>query len=101
MDTTEIEVFSKYYAEMKDMVNPTDIAEHLWNGEYYISSHQKEEAYNEMYSKRVRMSKLLPYVEQAITEGRVKLYTFLEFLDRFPKYKPLVQKMRSDLDGEL
>ena len=98
---TERRVFSKYYAELRDTVNPSDIAEHLWLGNYSISYHQKEEAYKEMYSERVRMNKLLLNVERTITDNRVKLYTFLEFLNRFPKYKPLVQKMRSDLAGEL
>ena len=102
MNTKEIEVFIKSYEDLRDKVNPRDIAEHLWNGQYAIS-HQKqtEDAYNEKYSECVRMNKLLPYVELTITDNSVMLYTFLEFLDRFWKNKPLVQKMRSDLAGEL
>ena len=103
MNTNELElnIFKEYYERLQTTVNPTDIAEHLWCGKYDISIQQKEEAYDDKYSEYVRMGKLLPHVEITIKGDWTKLYTFLEFLNRFSKYKRIVQEMRSDLAGEL
>ena len=101
MNTKEkvLHVFREYYERLQKTVNPTDTAEHFSD---YITAPQKEEAYDEKkYSEYVRMGKLLPHVEITIKGDWTKLYTFLEFLNRFSKYKTLVQNMRSDLAGEL
>ena len=54
----------RYYAELRQKVNPSDIAAHLY-AEGLISDYNKDDAGNKMCSEGDRMDRLLPAVERA------------------------------------
>ena len=86
----------RYYAELRDQVNPSDIAAHLYS-KGLISRSERDDAGNKMHSDVDRMDKLLPAVERAIEIDKKTFNTFMDILDRVPKYKCLVQSMRDTL----
>ena len=92
----EEQTLRRYYGELRDQVNPSDIAPDLYS-EGLISLSEKDDAANKMHSEGDRMDKLLPAVERAIEIDRKNFYTFMDILDRVPKYKCLVQSMRDTL----
>ena len=94
--SNEEQAFRRYYAQLREKVNPSDIAAHLYS-EGLISRNERDDADNKMHSDGVRMDKLLPAVERAIEIDKKNFYTFLDILDLVPKYKCLVQSMRSTL----
>ena len=92
----EEQVLRRYYAELRDQVNPSDIAAHLYS-KGLISRNERADAGNEVHSEGNRMDKLLSAVERAIEIDKKKFSTFLDILDRVDKYKCLVQSMRDTL----
>ena len=94
MDTER--VFFKYYAELWTIVNPNDITGHLFL-KGLISMSEKDDVYNAMHSRDNSMRKLLSAVQRAIEMDNSAFYNFLKVLDGFPKYKLIVERMRSEL----
>ena len=92
----EEQALTKYYAELREKVNPSDIAAHLY-AKGLISRNERADANNKMHSEGDRMDRLLPAVERAIEIDNKNFYTFLDILDGDPKYKRLVQSMRGTL----
>ena len=94
----EKQVLRRYYAELRDQVNPSDIAAHLY-AKGLISRNERDDAGNKMHSDGDRMDRLLPAVEQAIEIDKKTFYTFLDILDGVPKYTCLVEGMRDTISA--
>ena len=85
-----------HYAVLRDQVNPSDIAAHLYAKDL-ISRSERADADNKMHSDGDRMDRLLPAVERAIEIDKKNFYTFLDILEGVSKYKCLVESMRNTL----
>lgn len=83
----------KFYAELREKVNPSDITAHMYS-KGLISSSERDDADNKMHCDVDRMDKLLPAVERAINIDKNNFYIFLDVLDKVPKHKHLVQTIR-------
>ena len=93
-------VFVKNYAVLRKKVNPRYIAAPL-HAKGLISDYERECFDKMMLSRRHGMDRLLSAVCRTISVDRNNFYIFLEVLDGFAEYKPLVQRMISYLAGEL
>ena len=98
MDTVEVKVFVKYFPQLQQVVNPSDITASLF-AKGLLTEDEKESADNTTCTSGVRMNKLLDAVMKAILIDSRNLNDFLDILGAIAKYKPLVDEMRRDLAG--
>ena len=97
---TETGVLRMYYPQLRETVNPSDIAAHLYaNG--LINDNERADADNKMHNEGDRMDRLLPALHDAIGIDEKNFYIFMDILERFDTYKLLVQSMRDYVAGEL
>ena len=92
----EEQALRTHYAELREQVNPSDIAAHLYAKEL-ISRNERADADNKMHSESDRMDRLLTALERAIDIDKKNFYTFMDILGRVSKYKFLVQSVRDTL----
>ena len=100
MDTVAVKVFVKYFPQLQQVVNPSDITASLF-AKGLLREDEKESAENTIHNSGVRMDKLLGAVMKAIQIDSKNLSIFLDILGAIAKYKPLVDKMRRDLAGNM
>ena len=98
MDTVAVKVFVKYFPQLQQVVNPSDITASLF-AKGLLTEDEKYNADNPLHSPGVRMDKLLGAVMKAIQIDSKNLNIFLDILEAIAKFKPLVDKMRRDLAG--
>ena len=96
MDT--VAVFVKYFPELKDVVNPSDITAPLF-AKGLLTDDEKYHADNTMHSPGERMNKLLDAVRKAIQSDSTKMKIFIDILGTIAKYNALVDRMRRNLAG--
>ena len=95
MASVEEKVFVKYYPELKDVVNPSDITASLY-AKGLLSADEKDSADHMMHTHGDRMTKLLDGVRRAIKGDTKKFYIFLHILGTVAKYEVMVKKMSEE-----
>ena len=98
MVTVAVKSFVKYFPQLQQVVNPSDITASLF-AKGLLTEDEKYNADNPLHSHGVRMDKLLGAVMKAIQIDSKNLNIFLDILGTIAKYKPLVDEMRGDLAG--
>ena len=93
------EVFVKFYADLRQKVDPGDIAADL-RAKHLVTENEHEEMTNRMLSAKVRMDILLHAVQKAIHIKAENFDIFLDVLDKADKrYGDLVKQMKDSLEG--
>eukprot|EP00731_Ephydatia_muelleri_P016660 Em0009g1084a len=92
--------FREMVADLQSQLNLDDISVHLYSAAL-ISPTEHDEVNNHMLSNHARITKLLSAVEKAIRIDAKNFSTFLNVLDKTPRYRPIARRAREKLGLQL
>ena len=87
--------FRSMYADFESQLNPADISANLYSAEL-LSVRERDEVNNIMLPIHTRVTTLLSAVERAILIDPKNFSTFLDILDKTPKYKLIASQARGE-----
>ena len=87
--------FQAMFADLQSQLNPDDISAHLYSAAL-ISPSERDEVNNHMLPNHARITKLLGAVETAIRIDAKNFSTFLNVLDKTPRYRPIARQARGE-----
>ena len=87
--------FREMVADLQSQLNPDDISVHLYSATL-LTSIELDEVNNHMLPNHARITKLLSAVGKAILIDAENFSTFLNVLDKTPRYRPIARRARGE-----
>ena len=84
--------FREMFADFQSQLNPDDISAHLYSAALITL----DEVNTQMLPNQARITKLLSAVEKAIHTDAKNFSTFLNVLDKTPRYRPIARWARGE-----